>query len=406
VRAQAAQTRQLASKLVFEYYKGVEPLAGAIPIRKRMLEDASEYLDRIAANTPRDVDVAVEAGAGFRKLADALYNGRGTANLGDQAGAVRANLRARQLLEGALSQAPNHRQANVEMGKFDIDMGSFEAENGKMEDAEKLYQAGISRLQARLARDPKDSEAAYEVVRGYGVYASMQVKRKISALPQLAKADEALVYLKSVATDATAIGNAEMLIVSTKGNDATQRGDGEAAVRYADDRINLLHRLEKERVNDNTVQSHLFTAYSGKGVILINAKRPREALAPLAEAIRRQGEFLAANPKDANQLGTMGRTYFVRARAHLDVGDREAALKDYLESKSHFARTESLDLPPPLRRMHAQALEALGKLARELVREDLLAAARRDTVAHAARYPQVYEAESLKAWLAEASATR
>lgn len=401
---QASQTRQLASKLVFEYYKEVEPLPGAIAVRKRMLEDASQYLDKIVADAPGDVDVAVEAGAGFRKLADALFNGRGTSHLGDKAGAIKANERAKSLLQSALARSPKHRQGNLEMGKFEIDLASFEFENGKVEDAEKLYNAGIDRLKQLLQREPNDGEAAYEVTRGYGAYASMQVQRKISALPLLAKADEAMATLRRVTTDATAIGNAEMLLVSTKGNDATQRSDHDAAVRYAEERIVLLHRLEKQRAEDANLKRHLLTAYSGKGTILINAKRPQEALAPLAEAIRRQSEYLAANPKDVGNLGTMGRVYFVRARAYLDLGDPTHALADYIEATRHFERTEGVDLPPPLRRMHAQSLAAMARNAKELQRREVYADAVVRTRKHAARYPQVYEAEALKTWLSEAAA--
>ena len=39
------QVRKLANKVLFEYNDGIEKLEGSIPVREKMVKDASEYLD-------------------------------------------------------------------------------------------------------------------------------------------------------------------------------------------------------------------------------------------------------------------------------------------------------------------------------------------------------------------------
>ena len=80
--------------------------------------------DQISADAPTDVNVAVEAGTAYRRLADALYNGRGKQNLGDKAGSKIASDKARAMLELALKQAPSNRDANLEMGRFETNLGT------------------------------------------------------------------------------------------------------------------------------------------------------------------------------------------------------------------------------------------------------------------------------------------
>ena len=51
--ARFADLRQLAHSVLFDYQDLVEPLAGATPVRKRLVEDALVYLDRLGQDTPR-----------------------------------------------------------------------------------------------------------------------------------------------------------------------------------------------------------------------------------------------------------------------------------------------------------------------------------------------------------------
>ena len=399
---QAAQTRQLANKLIFDYYREIEPLAGAIPVRKKMLEDAGAYLDKIALDAPHDVRVAVETGAAYRKLADAQYNGRGTQNLGNKEAAEDAWQKARVMLETALTRAPNDRDANYEMGRYETDRASLEFQNGNADKVDVNFNAAIARYERVLARVPGDAEIIYELFRAHTAFASVEVRRKKSALAKLADAQTVFERLKKTTTDKSIISKAAGFLMVVKANDATQRDDAETAIRLSDEQIAFYTHEAFESPNDINQKMHLFNAYSSKAVVLMNAKRSEEAIAPLGEAITRQQALLAANPIDASLLGTSGRTFFIRARAWRDLKKFDAALADFHESKRQFDRAENLDLPLPMRRLQAQSLGLMLATANALPPAQYAADAKiaaEATLALAAKLPAIYAVQSHQVWL-------
>ncbi|HEX4916118.1 MAG TPA: tetratricopeptide repeat protein, partial [Vicinamibacterales bacterium] len=96
--------RQLANALIFKVHDAVAKLPGSTEIRKTIVQDAVEYLERLEAQSGGDAAIRLELAAAFSQIAGILGDPQ-KANLGDQEGAVRQYERARSIARGLMSPA-------------------------------------------------------------------------------------------------------------------------------------------------------------------------------------------------------------------------------------------------------------------------------------------------------------
>ena len=94
--------RQLANALIFKVHDAVAKLPGSTAIRKTIIQDAVEYLERLEAQSGGDPAIRLELAAAFSQIAGILGDPQ-KANLGDQEGAVRQYERARSIAVGLMS---------------------------------------------------------------------------------------------------------------------------------------------------------------------------------------------------------------------------------------------------------------------------------------------------------------
>jgi len=96
-----AQVRALARSMIFEYYDGIAAISGTTEIRQKMVTDALQYLDGLAAEGAAEPSLKREIAEGYEKIGDLLGNPFRYSGLGDTKGAVesyRKSLAIRQEL--------------------------------------------------------------------------------------------------------------------------------------------------------------------------------------------------------------------------------------------------------------------------------------------------------------------
>ena len=103
-QARFEDLRQLAHAVLFDYHNLVEPLAGATPVRQRLVNDAIVYLDRLAKAAPDDRRVLLEMGMAHHTVGLVQRNGFRRPHLGDTKGAMRSFARAIALLARLVKQ--------------------------------------------------------------------------------------------------------------------------------------------------------------------------------------------------------------------------------------------------------------------------------------------------------------
>src|SRR5262249_36542825 len=108
--------RKLTHSLLFDYYDAIKDLAGATPVRARLVRDSLGYLDRLAREAEKDVTLEQELATAYEKLG-AIQGDTMFANLGDTPGALesaRKALTLRQQITKALpTDAAAHRDLAI-----------------------------------------------------------------------------------------------------------------------------------------------------------------------------------------------------------------------------------------------------------------------------------------------------
>ncbi|MBV6494902.1 MAG: hypothetical protein JFAIHJKO_00001 [Pyrinomonadaceae bacterium] len=91
--------------MIFDYHDEIAKLPGSVQLRARLVSDAVEYLDAVAANDTNDPDLLKELGVAYRKIGAAqgmVYS----ANLGKTDDALNSSAKSVQLLNKAIQLRP------------------------------------------------------------------------------------------------------------------------------------------------------------------------------------------------------------------------------------------------------------------------------------------------------------
>ncbi len=98
--------RAIANNVVFKYHDEIEKLPGSTAVREILVQDATAYLDGLAADSAGDAELERELGLAYLKLADvqgAIY----AANTGNTAGALESYRKSIDLLERVAAARPD-----------------------------------------------------------------------------------------------------------------------------------------------------------------------------------------------------------------------------------------------------------------------------------------------------------
>lgn len=103
------EIRGLSHYLIFDTYDGMASLAGSTPLRRAVVAQAQQYLDRLARDVGDDPSLAVEIADSYVRLGMVLgYPYR--SNLGDTRGALASMDKARAILEPLARKFPERTQ--------------------------------------------------------------------------------------------------------------------------------------------------------------------------------------------------------------------------------------------------------------------------------------------------------
>jgi len=163
--ARFADLRQLAHAVLFDYHDLIEPLAGATPVRKRLVEDALVYLDRLWQDTPDDRAIRREIGMAYRTVGYVQRNGFRRPHLGDTAGAMRSFDRGVALLDALVAEDPHDAESAYELALVLSARAGVWAEDGDMPRAEPALQRAVALFSRHLPDDPPDRKHRLELAR-------------------------------------------------------------------------------------------------------------------------------------------------------------------------------------------------------------------------------------------------
>ncbi len=358
--------RKLAHAVLFDYHDAVKDLAGATPVRERLVTDGLEYLDGLAREAGDDGSLQRELADAYLRMGD--VQGGTTANLGNTAGAMTSYRRAQSIYASLMSaDSTNAENARGFAGGL-VKLSRLLWQTGNTQEA--LENAGQARRTLEpLVRDaPSDVElrkqliAALDVeglvlnVTGASAAAVETHKLQLEHCEAMAAIDPA----DPAARRALSIANDRICLTLRK------LGDSNTALEYNRVALRLRADLVAQFPLNADYRRALYVAHVTDGGILESLNRPREALTSYERGLAVAETLYAADP--LNEQCRSDRGY-----ALLQVGNTLALLDDLPGALAHFRaalaiRSAEIDADPenlferlPLLAVHVKLAKTLAR---------------------------------------------
>jgi tetratricopeptide (TPR) repeat protein len=154
--------RELSRAFIFDVNDGIENLAGATPVREKIVATALTYLDRLARESPAHADatgraLALEAAQGYRRVGDVQGNPR-MPNLGNLAGAVASYAKASALVRPWIRRRPDDLEARTLLASLLVRQADVSLLSTGIDDARRSIDEAQALLDATIALAPDAPE--------------------------------------------------------------------------------------------------------------------------------------------------------------------------------------------------------------------------------------------------------
>ncbi len=154
--------RQLARNVLFDYHDAIKDLAGATPVRHRLVADALKYLDALDREVHGDPSLQREMAAAYERVGD-VQGGDFSANLGDTAGALRSYRKALELREALLAADPGSPTARREAALSHDKLGVLLEATGDVTGAAAEMRAAMDLLEPLVASPAADEDLRFQL---------------------------------------------------------------------------------------------------------------------------------------------------------------------------------------------------------------------------------------------------
>lgn len=318
------EVRRLASTVLFDYHDQIRDLAGATPVRERLVRDSLAYLKGLAAESSADVGLQREVAAGYERISE-IQGGTLFANLGDTSGAEASAATAlalrRNIVDalGLAAQTDDH----VALARVQQRLAVLYSDEGRVTDSLALLRDAATRL-APVAHRPDQPDARYQ----YGTLLNAlavqehEAGQTDAARASLARARDLTASLPRPESETMRWRRLRSVLADSEGSVAISEGQFAAALTPVRQSIALREALVREFPANADLARSLGVAKYNEGEVLNHLGRSSEALEsyrrllaivePLAAADPRneqyRGDIAYAKVREGDTLMTLGRT--------------------------------------------------------------------------------------------------
>lgn len=162
------ETRAIAKALLFDAYDEVSKVPGSTQARERLARTGIAYLDALAADTAAPLDVRIEAGRGYLRLAEVVGGGL-SSQLGRYEDANALLARSEQILAPIVRDHPENAAGRRAMAALLIEQSAVNLYNNNEVDlAREQAQQARALLQAEPRADLETARLTADAMRGEG----------------------------------------------------------------------------------------------------------------------------------------------------------------------------------------------------------------------------------------------
>jgi non-specific serine/threonine protein kinase/serine/threonine-protein kinase len=327
------EVRKLAHSVLFDYHNAIEDLPGSTPVRERLVQDATEYLNSLAEEGAGDTSLQVELADAYEKISS-VQGGMSYSNLGNTAGAIESLRKCLKIREALVAATPNDAELVAKMAITYRNLAALLSETGDPTGALDSYRNAVKMLETLAAKEPANKSYQYNLATKLGDLGSFLIEqgdwhKAAESQRRAVKIYESLLaddpqnrdYRRSLAVCHEFLGQALLGI-----NDAT---GAEENTRQA---ILLLGRLTEEEPRNAEYRRILATCYYYQGDILAAQNKTAQALESYSKGATIVEQLSAADAKNVTFRLDVA---FARQR----VGDMLAELGRKGEATAHYRQS-------------------------------------------------------------------
>ena len=330
------EVRKLARTVLFDYHDAIKNLPGATPVRERLVRDALQYLDGLAAEAANDRSLLRELANAYERVAD-VQGGTMEANLGNTAGAIESGNKALRIRESLLASDPQDKGVQRELAASYYKVGALLWETGDISGATDYVRQALRFREALANADPGDTARQREL--------SAALDRLGMLLLEQGNAAEALKYYRRSLEIETALPPAEQVLESTRrpmsvvyehiGSALLQMDDLPAALENNSRALSIRAGLSKDFPLNADYKRTLQVSYYNQGEILARMGRIRAALDSYLADVAICEQLHRADPRNEQYRGDL-------AYGLIRVGDMLFKLARYPEALTNYKRSHDL----------------------------------------------------------------
>jgi tetratricopeptide (TPR) repeat protein len=151
-----AQVRELSNTFLFQVDDSIKELPGATPGRELIVKTGLKYLDSLAADAGRDLDLKLELAQAYEKVAD-VQGSPSMPNLGRTQAALESYAKARRLAEDVAARRPRSREAFRALASAALKAGDLQRVNGNKDASHASFEAARMAVAQERANGASDA---------------------------------------------------------------------------------------------------------------------------------------------------------------------------------------------------------------------------------------------------------
>jgi len=312
--ARFQQTRAIAGTMLFGVYDEVSKTPGATKARETLARTGLSYLDALAADGRAPLDVRVEAGRGYVRLAQVTGSGQG-AQLGKFADSTALLGKAETVLRAAYAEAPDDPGVRQAMGDLLLEQaGQNLYNNNEIALGRKQTTEAQAILKPLATRDAKTARAYATAIQTEGDSHGWDGDNA-RARPHFLRAEAFIAGLPPALRDDTEVMKARSANLRLLAEAQHLLEDDPAAILAMDRAVAINEALLARAPGSPEITRKLALSLWYRAVVLLATGRTAEGYASVDRSVALMRGLRARDPEDRGALQTFAIVGEVRAQA-------------------------------------------------------------------------------------------
>ncbi|MBL8554882.1 MAG: serine/threonine protein kinase [Phenylobacterium sp.] len=354
------QTREIATTMLFDVYNDVSKVQGATKARDKLAVTGLKYLDALSADPKAPLDVRVEAGRGYVRLAQVTGSGQ-QSQLGKAADANALLARADAILTRAYAEAPDDEAARRALADLRIEQAGVNLyNNSEIALARKQAIETQALLEPYARRDAEAARVYATAIQAEGDSHGWDSNYARSLEP-FQRAERFIDGLAPALRSDTGVMKAQSAILRLHAEAHQELGDAAAALPPMTRAVAINRELARREAGSPETTRKLAISLWYRAVVLKALGRLADAYASVDEAVAITRRMRLKDPDDRGVVNLFAICGEVRAAVLADLGraaEAYAMVEEVLAA--HRSVVAQSDNAPGPRRSLGEALRSAG----------------------------------------------